>query len=221
MANVFAPYGLWPVTSSTGSASNYEQSSGVIAYNDTTKIFRGDPVKKLSTGFVSQWTPGTAVSQLAGIFWGCTYLSTAQGKQVESQFWPGADVASTAQNSVIAWLIPCTGANAGTFRVQAANSSTTDVTGVAFADIGQTIDVALGSGNTLNGASTAYIDLNTINTTATLPFRIEALYGGGIGAGGFGGVQPGTSGPYSGSATGAFNWVIVRANVTGAGATGI
>lgn len=221
MANVFAPYGFLPVTSATGAPSNYEMASGVIAYNDTTKIFRGDPVKLLSTGFISQWTAGTAVSQLAGIFWGCTYLSSAQGKQVESQYWPGADVASTNQGTINAWIIPCTGAAAPTFRVQAANSSTTDTTGIAFADIGQTIDVALGAGNTFNGQSTAYIDLNTINTTATLPFRVVSLFGGGLGQGGVGGIQPGTNGPYAGSATGAFNWVIVRANVSGAGATGI
>ena len=35
------------------------------------------------------------------------------------------------------------------------------------------------------------------------------------GAGGRGGIQPGSTGPYTGSATGAYNRVIVRANVYG------
>lgn len=205
MANVNAPYGFLPVQSSVGSASNYENIQGQILYSDSTKIFRGDPVKIGSNGYVTQWTNGTAVSQLAGIFWGCTYVSTSQGKQVTNNFWPGADVASTAQGSIYCWLLPCIGTAAPLFRVQS------DVTGIAFADIGQNCDVTLGTGSTLNGQSGAYI--SGLNTTSTLPFRVVQLYGGAPGAGGFGGVQPSATNPYGGSATGAYNWVIVRANV--------
>lgn len=213
MANLNAPFGFRPIQSAIGAASNYEMIQGQIAYNDTTPIYRGDPVKILSTGYCTQWTNGTAVSQLWGIFWGVHYLSTSQGKVVANNFWPGNDVASTAQSSIVADIIPCTGSASPRFIVQS------DSTGVAFADIGQNCDVTLGTGSAYNGQSGAYI--SGLGTTATLPFRIEGLYGGLPGAGGFMGVQPGSGGPYSGSATGAYNWVIVRANVTGAGATGI
>lgn len=213
MANVNAPFGLKPLTSATGAASNYEMRKANIAYNNTTKIYRGDPVKLLSTGYIAQWTAATAVSQLWGIFWGCEYLSSAQGKKVFSQIWPGADVASTAQETIVASIIPCNQATNGTFLVQS------DATGVAFADIGQNIDVALGTGNTLTGQSGAYLDVSTINTTATLPFRIMGLAGGSLGAGGMGIIQPSSTNPYGGSATGAYNWVIVAANNTGS--TGI
>ena len=215
MANTNAPYGLIPVTSATGAASNYEMANGWVAYNDSTKIYRGDPIKRLSTGFMSQWTAGTAVSQMAGIFWGCEYLSVSQGKKVFSQFWPGADVASTAQSSIQIQYIPCNLAIPGTFRIQS------DATGVAFADIGANADIVVGTGSTLTGASGAYLDVSTLAATATLPFRVVGLYGGSLGSGGFGGIQPGTGGPYSGSATGAYNWVIVSANTSGAGSTGI
>lgn len=215
MANVNAPFGLRQQQSATGAPSNFEMIYKQIAYNDTTKIYFGDPVKLLSTGYIGQWTATTAVSQLAGIFIGCEYLSTAQSKMVSSAIWPGADVAVGAQSTIVAKIIPCTGAVAPTFLVQS------DSTGAAFADIGQNADVALGTGNTLTGQSGCYLDISTINTTATLPFRIVGLYGGLMGAGGAGGIQPGSTGPYSGSATGAYNWVLVRANVTGAGATGI
>lgn len=215
MANINAPYGLMPVTSATGAPSNYEMATGWVAYNDTTKIYRGDPIKKLATGFMAQWSAGTAVSQLAGIFWGCEYLSLSQGKKVFSQFWPGADVASTAQDSITIQYIPCNLAVPGTFRIQS------DSTGVAFADIGLNADVVIGTGNTLSGASGCYLDVSTKAATATLPFRIVGLAGGAMGAGGMGIIQPGTNGPYSGSATGAYNWVIVAANVSGAGSTGI
>ncbi len=76
--------------------------------------------------------------------------------------------------------------------------------------------MALGTGSTLTGQSAAYLDVSTMTTTATLPFRIVQLYGGLPGAGGFMGVQPSTTNPYGGSATGAYNWVVVRANTLGA-----
>lgn len=213
MANVNAPFGFRQIQSAVGAASNYELVQGQIAYNDTTKIYRGDPVKMLNTGYLAQWTAGTEVSQLYGIFMGCTYLSSAQGKQVQSQYWPGADVASTAQNSIVASIIPCTGSASPLFIAQS------DGTGVAFGDIGQNCDVTLGTGNTYTGQSGAY--LASLGTAATLPFRIVGLYGGLPGAGGFMGSQPSATNPYGGSPTGAYNWVIVRANVVGAGATGI
>lgn len=213
MANLNAPFGLRPIQSAVGAASNYEMIQGQILYSDTTKIFRGDPVMIGSNGYLTQWTNGTAVSQLIGIFWGCHYLSVSQGKVVPNNYWPGADVASTGQGSITADIIPCTGSASPLFIVQS------DVTGVAIGDLGQTADITLGTGNTLNGQSGAY--LSNLGTEATKPFRIVQLYGGAQGAGGFGGIQPGTAGPYAGSATGAYNWVVVRANVSGAGATGI
>lgn len=215
MPNVNAPFGFRVLQSAIGAPSNFEYVYKQIAYNDTTAIYSGDPVKMLSTGYVSQWTAATAVSQLAGIFMGVEYLSTAQGKMTSAAYWPGADVASTAQNTIVAKILPITGANAPVLLVQS------DATGVAFADIGQNIDIALGTGSTAMGRSGAYLNVSTMATTATLPFRIERLYGGLPGAGGAMGVQPGTTGPYAGSATGAYNWVIVRANSVGAGATGI
>lgn len=216
MANGNNPFGLMPIGNiGTGAPFNGELMPAVIAYNDSTKIYRGDPVKKLSTGFVAQWSATTAVSQLSGIFWGCEYLSTSQGKMVSSAYWPGADVASTAQATIVAKIIPCNLAVPGTFVIQA------DATGVAFADIGANFDVALGTGNTLLGASGCYLDVSTINTTATLPFRLMGLAGGSLGAGGRGIIYPSTTNPYGGSATGAYNWAVVQANVSGAGSTGI
>ena len=76
------------------------------------------------------------------------------------------------------------------------DSSTTAVA-VTQADVGQNYDVAMGTGNTLNGRSGAYLDISTAATTATLPFRLIGLYQG-VGNGS--------------DATTANNWVIVSAN---------
>lgn len=205
MANVNAPYGMLPFQSAVGSASNFEHVQKQIAYNDTTKIYRGDPVKLLNTGYIVQWSAATDAKYFAGVFWGCTYLSSSRGKMVQSQFWPGADVASTAQESIVAQVIPAgMGAASGLFRIQS------DATGIAFADINLNAEITVGTGNTLNGQSGAY--LSGPAATATLPVTIVGLYGGAPGAGGFMGVQPSSTNPYGGSATGAYNWVIVRPN---------
>lgn len=207
MANQNAPKGLWPITSATGAASNYEMVNANIAYN-AGAIYRGDPVLRLNTGYVSQWVNGTASNLLFGIFWGCEYLSSSQGKKVFSQYWPGADVASTAQGSITAQIIPCNiGATAPTFQVQS------DATGVAFTDIGLNCDITLGTGSTLTGWSGAYA--SGIANTATLPFNIIGLTGGPLGEGGFGVVRPSTTNPYGGSATGAYAWMLVRPNLAG------
>jgi hypothetical protein len=55
----------------------------------------------------------------------------------------------------------------------------------------------MGTGNTLNGRSGAYLDMYTASTTSTLPFRLIGLYQG-VGNGS--------------DATTANNWVIVSAN---------
>lgn len=202
MANTNAPFGLREFTGTVGGvAPNFSLITRQIAYNDTTKIYRGDPVASLVTGYVAQWTASTAVSQLAGVFFGCKYKSTAFGRTVWMPYWPGSDVAST--DTVEAYLIPCNLAAPPVFIIQ------TNVTGVTIADIGANFDVALGTGSTATGQSGAYLDVSTINTTATLPFRLLGLWSD---------YAPPSS---AGAQAGAYNWAIVAANVAGAGSTGL
>ena len=198
MSNTFAPFGFSQVGGNAGAAPNFEQAAYPIAYDDTNKIYTGDPVKLLYTGNIAAWTAGTGVSQLFGIFAGCQYLSTSQGRVVWSPYWPGADVAVGAQSSVVGYVVPIAPTTSGRFLVQTGNSSTTAVA-VTQAYVGQNSDVAMGTGNTLNGRSGAYLDINTFGTTSTLPFRIIGLYQG-VGNGS--------------DATTANNWVIVAANTS-------
>ena len=196
MSNTFAPFGFSQVGGNAGAAPNFEQASYPILYSDTDKIYTGDPVKIGSNGYIAAWTAGTGVSQLFGIFAGCQYLSTSQSRVVFSPYWPGSDVASGAQSSLVGYVVPVSPGSAPRFLVQTGNSSTTAVA-VTQAYVGQNSDVAMGTGNTLNGRSGAYLDINTFGATATLPFRIIGLYQG-VGNGS--------------DATTANNWVIVSAN---------
>lgn len=196
MSNTFAPFGYSQVGGNAGAAPNFEQAAYPILYSDTDEIYTGDPVKIGSNGYISAWTAGTGVSQLFGIFAGCQYLSTSQSRVVFSPYWPGSDVASGAQSSLVGYVVPVSPGSAPRFLVQTGNSSTTAVA-VTQASVGQNSDVAMGTGNTLNGRSGAYLDISTFGATATLPFRIIGLYQG-VGNGS--------------DATSANNWVIVSAN---------
>ncbi len=200
MANTFAPFGLLPEAGADGAAPTYGTTWIPIAYNNATKIFRGDPVMRDANGLIVQWTPTTAVSQLAGIFWGCQYYSVSRQEKTYSKYWPGADA---SQNTVTGQIIPIGTAVPAKFKVQSANSNTTAVA-VTQAAIGQNVDIVLGSGNTLSGASTAYADINTFGTAATLPFTIVDLYPG---------VGSSANGGNGSDATSAYNWIIVQANV--------
>lgn len=194
MANSNAPFGFRQY-SGTGSAPTYEQVPVQIAYN-ATNIFYGDPVEPDANGQVIQGDGTTAAAGIAGIFVGCKYLSVAQKRTVWSNYWPGSDVASS--NTVEGYIINDPNAK---FVVQS------DGTGVAQTDVNATAGYAIGTGNTANGISGAYL-ANIGPTTATLPFRIVGLVTD----------PPGSAG----TASGAYNWVIVAFNnVTTKNQTGI
>lgn len=203
MPNINAPQGFLDFQGNIGGATpNYGQISRQILYSDAVKIFTGDPVKQLATGYIAQWTAGTAVSQLIGIFQGCQYLSASQARTVWSPYWPGADV--VANSVVTAFLEPCNLAVPPVFKAQSALLPFT------IADIGMNTDVVIGTGNTATGRSGAALDQTLLAVTATLPFRIIGLLSDY--------APPGSNGTDN---TANFNWAIVAANVAGAGSTGI
>ena len=175
MANTFAPFGFLQYNG-VGAMPTYEQTTALIASSNSTKIFYGDPVVYVTssaTGYIKQATASTVA--ILGIFVGCQYLSVSQKQTLRSRYWPGAD----ANGDVTAFLI--TDPNAQ-FKVQTGNSSTTAVA-VGTSKIGQLINLATAvdnlsgtggsAGTTANGQSTMYADINTIGTTATLPFMIR------------------------------------------------
>lgn len=161
MANTAAPNGF-SQQSGYGSAPTYEQTTRLIASNNSTAIFFGDAVIPLATGYIAQATASTV--QMAGVFVGCKYLSTSQKRTVWSNYWPGSD----ATGDVEAYIVSDPNA---TFKVQAGGSATA----IGVADIGANINLGVGTGNTSTGISGMFVDQTTINTTATLPFRILGL----------------------------------------------
>ena len=198
MANTNAPFGCRLHSALSGTVNDQiETAFAGIASADTTTIGYGDPMKRLNTGYMARWTASTAVSQMAGIFVGCEYLSLSQGKRIRNDRWPGTDAAA----DVDVLYYPCNLAIPSKFLIQ------TDATGVVLADIGANFDIVVGTPSTVTGQSTSYIDVSTLNTTATLPFRLVALASN---------LMKG-----NGTQAGAYNLGIFVANVSGAGSTGI
>lgn len=188
--NVNAPNGLTPYAPGGGAAAtNFVLRRVKIAYNDTAAIYKWDPVKNLSTGYVARWTAGTAVSQLAGVFMGAQWLSQSLGYERNSPYWPGTDAASTT--SVWGYIIPCDLASPQWFVLQM------DATGATLADINANLDVTMTAGSTTTGISAVVGTAASINTTNTLPFKIMQLYDG-----------------IDNTGTGAYAKVVVAANIT-------
>lgn len=185
MANTNAPFGLRQYTGG-GSAPTYEQVVGTIKSDNAHAIYFGDPLQQLSTGYLDYYNSNSIASGCAGIFMGCKYTSIAMKRRVWMPYWPASGDAS---GDIEAYV--CNDPNAR-FLVQS------DSTGIGFLDIGANVGIALGTGNTSTGVSGAYLDVSTLNTTNTLPFRVVQLMQ----------EPPGANG----TATGAYNLVIVAFN---------
>lgn len=156
--------------SGNGSAPTYEQVEGNAAYNQA--IYFGDPVVyNASTGYVERasTTSGTTgVAALAGVFVGCKYLSVSQKRTVWSNYAPGSDI--SASDTATVYYVNDPNAK---FAVWS------DATGIAQADIGSTGGFNIGTGNTANGISGAYLNWGTSggNSDGSGPFRIVGLVG--------------------------------------------
>lgn len=172
MSNVFSPFGFRPTSTSNG-PENFRISERRIAASNSTAIYKGDAVINIvgpATGYIAVATATlTATSPIAGIFWGCKYLSVSQKREVWSQYWPGSD----ASGDVMAYVIDDPNAR---FVVQTSGTSfQISGTTAAFGSspVGQYAQLANNGGSTLTQQSGMY--LNSVNTTATFPFIITNM----------------------------------------------
>lgn len=193
MANTFAPFGFRPVGTSNGPI-NWRISTRRIA-STAGAIYKGDAVVPVTSasvnGYIKQATASTV--PLAGIFWGCQYLSTSQKRTVWSQYWPGSD----ATGDVIAYVIDDPNAR---FVVQTSGSSfqiTGTPTTFTSSPVGQLAQLNVGTGSSSTQQSGMFLD--TLGNTATFPFQVVDMVLD----------PPGSNGS---DATSNYNWVIVGFN---------
>ncbi len=199
MANTNSPFGLRLIGRQNDATPSFGLGADPlkIASNNTTKIARGDALQRLTTGYVtSVGAAGVVASAWVGVFMGCQYLSISQGKRVVSPFWPGGD----ATGDVDVNYIPLTGHPDARFVIQATS------TNFVFEDIGENCDVAYAAPTVYGSWAKSNLTLaqSTLNTTATLPFRIMGLWSQYQGRNMQG--QPGTDN------TSNYNWVVVEFN---------
>lgn len=171
MANTQAYNGFLQYYGGSGGAPTFAQSTRRIASGNGTAIYFGDPVMPVvstATGYITQASPGTTT--VAGIFVGCTYNSVAQKKPVWNNYWPGSD----ATGDVTAYVVEDPNAQ---FLVQTSSSSF-QITGTTStytsSPVGQYAQFSIGTGNTANGQSGAF--LSSLGTTVTFPFVVRAMY---------------------------------------------
>ena len=170
MANTFAPFGFRPTSTSNG-PENFRISTRRIASTNTTAIYKGDPVIPVvstANGYITQ-SGSNPTTTLAGIFWGCQYLSTSQKRTVWSQYWPGSD----ATGDVIAYVVDDPLAR---FVVQTSGTSfqiSGTVAAFGSSPVGQNANFTIGSGSALTQQSGAY--LSSVGTLNTSPFIITAM----------------------------------------------
>lgn len=167
MANVQAPNGFQIARRQDGAEPNYSIDTVQILNTNTNKIAFGDPVILLATGFIDKVANNTTT--IYGIFYGCEYVDSNLQRKIWQPSWTGPSTA--VAGTVVAKV--CSDPMA-VFRVQAGGSA---VTGVLQADVGANIGVNVASTGSPNqaGYGVAFVDQTTIQTTATLPFRIVGL----------------------------------------------
>lgn len=167
MANVQAPFGAVQMGTTSGPV-NFASNNNPpfrIASGYNTAIGYGDLVTLVSgatpTGYLERWVAGSgsATFQVAGVFYGCSYYSTSQKKQVWANYWPGSD----ATGDVTAFV--CSDPNAQ-FMIQAYTGPITQ------ASIGLTADVNMGTVNTTTGWSAMSLIAPSVTNPATLPFKV-------------------------------------------------
>lgn len=170
MANTQGAFGALQTGTSSGPV-NFAESHNPpfrIASGYGTAIGWGDLVTLVSggspTGYLQRWVAGsgTATFQVAGVFTGCRYFSTARQMMWWSRYWPGSD----ATGDVEAFVVSDPNAQ---FVIQA-NSGPIDQS-----TLGQTSDVVMGTVNTTTGQSGMSLAAPSTTNPQYLPFKILSV----------------------------------------------
>ena len=198
MSNPNSPFGFRYFGQLNGASPTEGLSYRQIASTYGSNIFQGDPVLSVSTGYIQ--LPSVTTTQVTGIMSNLRYLNTNIGYKLEgAPYWPTSGAGSNGQCGII-------DDPDAMFLVQCVN------TAVTFANIGQNIGWASGTGSTTTGLSAYSVDYATVGNTSALPFRVVGLYSQ------F--APPGTSGTDNSNP---YNIIVVSFNSTDrrAGITGI
>jgi len=173
MANSNGSFGLRPMGKIGQSTNSTGMTEYRIASDNSNPIFQGMAVIPLAAGVIDdlQAAAGGNVA-IVGVFGGCEYVSSTNGKTIFSDFWPGSGADSTFPVKAFVYDDPNQLFTIATSNVVAAANTEAEIRAAVFANIA----FATGnSGSTTTGISSATADLDTIATTNTLALRIMGI----------------------------------------------
>jgi hypothetical protein len=149
-------------STATSNYSLYE-----IANGNTDKLYHGEAVIPLSTGYIG--APGAAAGGtvgLLGVFQGCEYVSSTTGKTIWSNYWPGSGADSN--HPVKAYI------NDDPMQLYViATDATWTSKATARAGVFANANFSTGiTGTDATGVSLGRLAISTIATTAALQMRV-------------------------------------------------
>jgi hypothetical protein len=168
---VSKPYGLKPINLIGGQVFAGATRQRRIA-SGAGSIGYGDPVKFASDGTVVVTTEeSTAPTRgFAGVFLGCTFVSSVTGQPTYSQAWiSGTSVKSGTYITAYVVEDPDT-----LFQVAGVSSSTvvSTSTGFTYSDVGLNVALVANTLNTVTNDSQQGVLVSSASTTNSLPLRI-------------------------------------------------
>ena len=169
---ISGPYGLRPINLIGGQVFAGATRQRRIVNSSASSIGFGDPVKFDNNGCVVVCTETTAAptTGFAGVFMGCTFVSSVTGQPTFSQAWiSGTAVASNTY--IIAYI--CEDPDQ-LFQVCGVSGTTvvSTTSGFTYTDIGLNVAMVANTLNTTTKDSRYAVDIASGATTQTLPLRI-------------------------------------------------
>ena len=171
---VSAPYGLKPINLIGGQVFAGATRQRRIA-SSASSIGFGDPIKFASDGTVVVTTETTTppATGFAGVFLGCTFVSSVTGQPTWSQSWTSGT--SIKANTFI-YAYVCEDPDQ-LFQVAVVTGTTvvSTTTGLTYTNVNNNVALVANTLNTTSGDSRQAILLSSADVTATLPLRIVDL----------------------------------------------
>ena len=170
MANINGSFGLRPLNKMGGAANSTATSNYTlyeIANGNTNKLYHGEPVIPLSTGYID--APGAAAGGtvgLLGVFQGCEYVSSTTGKPTWSNYWPGSGADS---NHPVKAYVNDDPMQLYVIATDASWTSKATARAAVFANANFSTAI---TGTDSTGVSLGRLAISTIATTAALQMRI-------------------------------------------------
>tara|TARA_R110000803_G_scaffold69767_1_gene132212 strand:+ start:456 stop:1034 length:579 start_codon:yes stop_codon:yes gene_type:complete len=161
MANMSGNFGFRPIQQVGSGYNSSGTNEYVIANNEGSALFQGDPVILVANGNID--IGSTAGAELIGVFNGCFYTDPTTQKPTFSNYYPG----SIAADDIVAYVFDDPNKQ---FEVKIDDSNGGQ------AQVGSNANIATYSaGSTINGISNVALDGSSFTQNAAANLRIVRL----------------------------------------------